>query len=242
MQMSEQILFYLAQDVIRKDMVNKQPNSVARDFEIENGVLKKYIGNDSAVVIPNGVTEIAEYAFDGCDSLKSIEIPVGVKSVDSSAFYYCDALESITVARGNAVYHSNGNCLIETASKTLVLGCKNSIIPADGSVKSIGELAFSGCDLLTNIKIPNCVTKIGFMAFYCCVSLTNIELPDGLTDIGANAFECCESLTDIKIPKGVTSIGDRAFWMCALLENIEIPENCALGYDCFPEHCKVIKA
>lgn len=173
MQMSEQILFYLAQDVIRKDMVNRQPNSVVRDFEIENGVLKKYIGNDSAVVIPNGVTKIAEYAFDGCDSLKSIEIPVGVKSVDSSAFYYCSSLESITVARGNAIFHGDGNCLIETASKTLVLGCKNSIIPADESVKSIG---------------------------------------------------------------------DRAFWMCALLENIEIPENCALGYDCFPEHSKVIKA
>ena len=222
-----------------KDMDNKQPDSVARDFEIENGVLKSYKGDKSAAVIPDGVTEIAKYAFDGCESLLNIEIPDSVKSIDSCALYYCDSLESITVARGNAVYHSDGNCLIETASKMLVAGCKNSIIPADGSVKSIGEMAFCGCESLTDIKIPKEVTSIGFMAFYCCVSLTSIELPDGLTDIGANAFECCESLTDLKIPKEVTSIGDRAFYMCALLESIKIPENCALGCDCFPEECKV---
>lgn len=243
----------------------EKAGAVTRAFEIENSVLKKYNGNDSAVVIPNGVTkiadyafsfcdslksikipdsvvEIAEYAFDGCESLINLEIPDSVKSIDSGAFYFCNSLESITVSRGNTAFHSNSNCLIETASKTLVLGCKNSVIPADESVKIIGDLAFCGCESLTDIKIPKGVTKIGNSAFYCCVKLKSIELPDGLTDIGANAFECCESLTDVKMPDSVMYIDDHAFYACAWLESIEIPKHCALGVDCFPENCKVIKA
>ena len=67
----------------------------------------------------------------------------------------------ITVADGNTVYHSAGNCLIETESKTLVLGCKNSVIPTDGSVTSIGEYAFYGCTSFTSVTIPSSVTSIG---------------------------------------------------------------------------------
>lgn len=50
------------------------------DFQIENGVLKKYTGNDTVVTISDGVTEIGRRAFGGCESLERIIIPNGENS------------------------------------------------------------------------------------------------------------------------------------------------------------------
>ena len=41
------------------------------DFIIEDGVLKEYVGEESDVVIPEGVTAIGDEAFDGCERLQT---------------------------------------------------------------------------------------------------------------------------------------------------------------------------
>jgi hypothetical protein len=46
--------------------------------------------------IPNTVTEIMEYAFDGCLALTSVTIPESVTTIDEGAFGYCYSLEEIT--------------------------------------------------------------------------------------------------------------------------------------------------
>ena len=78
-------------------------------------------------------------------------------------------------------------------------------------VTSIGEEAFSWCDSLTSIVIPDGVTSIGSSAFWDCSSLTTVVIPDSVTCIVNGAFFGCSSLTEIVIPNSVTSIGDRAF-------------------------------
>ena len=95
------------------------------------------------VTISNGVTHIDERAFENCSGLTSITIPSSVESIGDFAFSGCSDLASITVEAGNPVYHSAGNCLIETSSKTLIRGCRNSVIPTDNTVASIGDSAFS---------------------------------------------------------------------------------------------------
>ena len=57
------------------------------DFEIENGVLKKYTGNGGNVVIPDGVTTIGNEAFSWRSSLTSITIPSGVTIIGDNAFW-----------------------------------------------------------------------------------------------------------------------------------------------------------
>ena len=85
--------------------------------------------------------------------------------------------------------------------------------------------AFSGCDSLTSITIPESVTTIGYGAFQGCSSLTSITIPESVTSIGVYAFSSCSSLTCITIPDSVTSIGDRAFSNCSSLTSITIPES-----------------
>ena len=158
----------------------------------------------TSVTIPDSVTSIGSSAFSGCTGLTSVTIPDRVTSIGNSVFSYCTGLTSITVAKGNTKYHSAENCLIGTESKTLIAGCKNSIIPTDGSVTSIGYMAFEGCTGLTSVTIPDRVTSIGFLAFANCTGLTSVTIPDSVTSIGYEAFLGCTGLTSITVAKGNT--------------------------------------
>ncbi len=186
----------------------------------------------TSITIPDGVTSIGDYAFSECIGLTSITIPNSVTSIGGWAFNGCSGLTSIVVESGNTVYHSEGNCLIETASNTLILGCQNSVIP--DSVTSIGEYAFRYCSGLTSIVIPDSVTSIGDYAFSNCSGLTSITMGDGVTSIGDSAFYYCSGLTSITIPDGVTSIGSGAFQNCSGLTSIVVPDGVtSIGFGAF---------
>ncbi len=183
------------------------------------------IGNNSfeycteltSIAFSDNIKTIEDYAFKDSTKLTSITIPQGVTSIGKGVFH--TNLESISVAEGNTVYNSAGNCLIETASGALVLGCKNSVIPTDGSVRSIGDFAFSGCKI-TSIVIPETVTSIGDSAFSYC-EVTAIALPEGVKTIGASAFAGCK-FTSVVIPDTVISIGESAFSYCAALTSVTL--------------------
>ena len=169
------------------------PNSVT---EIGYGAFKNCTALTS-IDIPNSVTKIGEIAFEGCDGLTGIVIPNSVTEIGEEAFDWCPGLTSLVVESGNPRYDSRNNCnaIIETASNTLIAGCKNTIIP--NSVTAIGDCAFEGCTGLTSIDIPNSVTNIGDCAFSECTGLTSIVIPNSVTDIGEGAFSECTGLTDM---------------------------------------------
>ena len=98
------------------------------------------------------------------------------------------------------------------------------------NVTSIGDLAFSDCQLLTTITIPSHITSIGKIAFHCCRSLRSIVLPPSITSIGDYAFDSCRHLTAITIPPNVTSIGACAFVGCHSLTTVTIPPNVTSMY------------
>jgi len=174
----------------------------------------------------------------------ALTIPKEITEVDWYAFYNCVDLQSIEVEADNAVFKSQGNCLIEKQTDKLILGCNNSVIP--DYVKSIGSGAFKGCRDLTEVQIPSGVTYIGFYAFENCVNLTEVAIPSGvqilcdgvfkncknlqrvelstgLTKIGMFAFAGCSSLNDINIPLGITDIDQGAFASCVQLTRVIIP-------------------
>ena len=146
------------------------------------------------LIIPDSVTKIESATFRGCNGLTSVTIGNSVTSIGDDAFYYCSGIESLVVTEENKKYHSANNCIIETGTKQLIVGCKTSIIPSDGSVTSIGNYAFSGCNGLTCVTIPDSVTSIGYEAFYYCSGLTSVTIPNSVTSIGNDAFYYCSGL------------------------------------------------
>ena len=126
------------------------------------------------LTLPNSVTRIGDCAFYGCTGLTELILPNSVSSIGDIAFTYCSGLEKITVESGNSCYDSRDNCnsIIDTEFNTLIVGCKNSVIP--NSVTSIGYYAFYGCSGLTELTLPDSVASIGDGAFICCSDLSKI--------------------------------------------------------------------
>ena len=174
------------------------------------------------ITLPAGVEIIDKGAFSDCHSLKKVYISQTVTFIGAGAFDDCGDIEEITVAENNPVYRSAGNCLIDIKKKTLIRGCKNSVIPSDGSVTVIGEKAFSNNTAHprnsvhskgnSEIVIPEGVTKIGKRAFDFNYGLETVVMADSVKTIEKEAFLCCYKLKNIQFGKGVETIGDSAFY------------------------------
>ena len=204
--------------------------------------------NLKTVILNDSLISINERAFSHCVALTSINIPKSVELIVPSAFSYCSALTSIHVNEDNPIYDSRDNCnaVIETRYNTLVLGCKNSVVPNSvtiignsafascvsldtvtipENVTEIGSSAFSGCSNLTSIKLPNSLITIASRAFAGCVSLDTVTIPENVTEIGSSAFSGCSNLKTIKLPNSIVTIGREVFAGCVSLEALTIPEN-----------------
>lgn len=187
--------------------------------------------NIRKLTVPGSIKNIPYNCFSGMPDLTEVILEEGVESIDSGCFLSAGLTKAelpaslislagrsfggnvtqISVAAGNPVYESVGNCVIETASKTLVWGCAASVIPDDGSVTSIGSYAFSGLSQLKEIVIPASVKEIGGSAFYSS-GLEKVVLSEGLETIGMFAFSYCEHLSEINIPSSVKTIYTSAFY------------------------------
>lgn len=110
------------------------PPTSRSSFEWDGTKIKKFIGKETEVVIPEGTTDIGWYAFEGCSSLKSVVIPFSVTVIGNSAFKDCTSLTSVLIPEGvqRIRYHAFSNC------KNL------SSVKISGSVKIVYE-AFRGC-------------------------------------------------------------------------------------------------
>lgn len=150
-------------------------------------------------------------------------IPKDVANLCSHiSFQNCRDIDSIEVEKGNPYFYSENNCLIDLQKSTLILGCKNSIIPP--SVKCIDVNAFQGCDFVS-IAIPSTVERIKGFAFNCCKNLRSIVLPENLTKIDSGTFNGCVSLSSIEFSPNIVAIGDSAFGGCESLTTVSLPDS-----------------
>ncbi len=98
-------------------------------------------------------------------------------------------------------------------------------VPATISGKPVTQLgngAFTQCQLLRTVTLPNSITKIGESAFYCCNSLKSLTIPSSVTEIGKGAFQTCTSLETVTLPAGLTTIPEAAFQGCSNLTAVTL--------------------
>ena len=166
--------------------------------------------NLSDASIPNSVTTIEDNAFSNCRALTSVVIPSSVTKLYQQSFSGCSSLKSIRVDENNRTYDSRNNCnaVIETATKTLMIGCQSTIIPK--GITSIADRSFHSCEKLDSIKIPYGVTSIGNYAFAYCNDLVYVEIPNSVQTLRYGAFENCNNIqtvvSKIKDPEGMNQM------------------------------------
>lgn len=98
-----------------------------------------------------------------------------------------------------------------------------STITIQKGVRSIGHSAFSGCENLTEVILPNTVEFIGLCAFQK-TKITSITIPEGVTGIYTDTFAYCSRLKEVNLPSSIAYIDKHAFAYCESLKEIVIPD------------------
>ena len=207
------------------------------------------------IVIPetvNGYTVegIWEFAFDGCQDLRSVTLPSTIKVIGTYAFWNCSITE-ITIPSSVEVigdYGLSGNKLkkviLEDGTKTLKLGYGSAagVAPnigtpmfGDPGGQEIEEAyigrrivsqwpdLFHGNQTLKKLTLSDNVLSVPDSYCENCSNLETVVLGNNINSIGNSAFWGCLKLTSINLPQGVVSIGNNAFNSCESLTKIHFP-------------------
>lgn len=161
----------------------------------------------TGVEIPGTIDEIPDFCFTYCPNLRNVIIHYGVQRVGKYAFCGIQKLGETNYLGGL----KNLESVIFNSTVTFLTNGKGNCV--------IDDCAFSECENLKNLEL-RCVTSIGFYAFSSCNSLTQLTLPESLNTIGKRAFKETK-IKSLIIPSSLTSIGEEAFAFTDLM-SIEV--------------------
>ena len=173
-------------------------------YNKEKTVLVRFpAGSDTtAYTIPTQIRSISDYAFNAATTLESITIPASMTMLNAKAFNDCRSLSSISVEPDNPEYAAMDNYVVKKGTTTLVLACKTSVIPRDGSVTAIGDNAFANTP--ESYLVPGFIQSYGKDVFTGCSTLKTVVLEPGFTK--TPQYFLPDSVTAIVIPDSVTEI------------------------------------
>jgi hypothetical protein len=203
--------------------------------------------------------QICDFAFRGCDSLKSICLPASVESICGTSFA-TSSLTRIEIESGNKFYRILGGFVVGLNASQIIryFGTESCVeIPdtvevldsqsfshcssirevrfgSDSKLNCIRGCAFEGCTNLQSIAIPSLVTIIDRDGFYGCESLPAISFcsTTHLTRIAARALSHT-GLQSITIPSSVEDLSDSCFKACHKLVTVTfLPDSKLARIDC----------
>lgn len=235
-----------------KNYVSNEENVVIPDgiTSIDDGAFENY-DKIKTIVIPESVTYIGDNAFKNCISLETVVLPQNLKYLGTRAFKDCKNLKSIVINENIETIEFGileGCNSLESLTLPFVdngvyedlfigyyFGLDSSSlhyrIPISLKIVNITKMnlldpsAFSGCEYIEEVTIPEGCVKIGDNAFAKCSNLKKCNISNTVLTIGQSAFEGCTDLEEIIIPNSVTRLGQSCFNTCTKLNNVVIPNS-----------------
>lgn len=198
----------------------------------------RYCINLKKIHFSESLAAIEDGAFGECASLETIELPSSVTNIGKRAFANCVSLEKVVLPENLKVVE------LETFD-----GCENLKYVNLGNVEIIKNDAFSRCNNIIEMDIPDSITQIGENSFeetewfkrlpinsyglkyykhilFKSMDIEeNIIIPYDITVIAGNAFQDSINLKRIVLPEDLKSIGNAAFADCINLKDVFVPES-----------------
>ncbi len=189
-----------------------------------------------AVTLPDCLEEIGKSAFSGCPlaeimlpeslrkigsrafrntCLKTARIPANVSEIGfgvfSGKYPFSDnpGIRDVTVDAENPVFYSVNGCIVKRESAELIFVLDPAGVPTDGSIKTVGEFAYSDVDADV-AAIPEGVTELKSYAVSDFKRLGEIVLPASLQKMGRSAVSATDN--HMEAVEKITFCGTAAQW------------------------------
>ena len=165
-----------------------QSTEIIGDFEISDGMLMKYTGNDHHVVIPEGVEKLKSTVFWNCHTMEKITIPNTVYNLGGDTFYNCENLSDLTIPESVVIMGDNpfANC-----PKLSLINKSPHFFYKDGGLYDKEKTRLIYCTIKGDsdvFEVPNGVISVSKHSFYNCHNLRKIVIPPSVKILENNPF------------------------------------------------------
>lgn len=214
---------------------------------IGKGCMVSYVIENDAVYIPDAVRQISGIDFKELEQKITLHIGKNVRKIsDIEQLGYVRAIKvsednemlsaedgvlynsTRTILYRYPVYKTNKRFFAETTLEAVgdkaFMGSAVEVVELYHGVKTVGNMAFYGCENLEEIELPDSLGRLGNKAFYGCKKLKSVSLSDDVMVIPYSAFAGCESLEEFICSESLTTICSKAFYGCKNLASFTLPK------------------
>ena len=203
----------------------------------------------TSIDIPEGVTAINFFAFNGCSRLEYIEFPNSLVSLGRWVFYNCRSIKNLNIPRNltdiaytalaglsGLVYYTCSpfnpkfkavDGILYNKDMTMLVAYPQAAAATSftipSTITSLYDYCLHNCDNLTEINIPESVNYFGMNIFSASDNIESIDVPDGVTKMGVTVFGQCSKLSHVHLPASLDSIKNSCFYGCNSLTEVVIP-------------------
>lgn len=199
----------------------------------------------TTVTVSSAVTSLGKFTFSDCQNLVTAELNCQASAIGVGIFKGCHSLTDLTLPAMEDIprnmfedcykYKASLPENVKTIGDYAYSGCNIESVEFPSTLVSIGKFSFSNCNKLKSVSFAECGSaEIGRGAFSSCPILKNVILPDSIPLIGDSLFKDCITLADVSIPSTVRTIDSDAFNGCSSLKVIILPDELqAIGASAF---------
>jgi hypothetical protein len=176
--------------LIRDDSSRTYPS----EFEVRNDIVKKYIGHEKIVRIPDGIKRIDTGVFWNALYLEEVILPDSVTCIAGDSFIYCQNLKKINIPKGvdqigDNPFAGTDNLQIENFSPNFII---DEDVLFDKEKKIL--IHYFPQSPRTEYLVPESVEWIGKHSFYNCKALELVTITKSVKFMGNNVFSDCPKI------------------------------------------------
>lgn len=180
------------------------------------------------VSVPEGVTEVGDFCFSGCNDLMTLRLPGTLTTVSDGALESCFRLLTLNVPEGvttigNSVFFGNQYLYELCLPASLEVFGNNNLVAVDSLMMVDVAEGCKAVKALDDGAVLLSADGKRFIRYLSWQERESYTIPEGVEEIASFAFSDYGTLREIIVPEGVKAIEASAFMPAYGLERLVLP-------------------